>query len=67
VFSQSRLKYIMPLQEANSLSTKFTGNHCWKNSFHHLWQTYYYQKESGVCGDTNFNYTYSNTTKQALI
>jgi hypothetical protein len=26
----------MPLQEANSLSTKFTGNHCLKRPSHHL-------------------------------
>jgi hypothetical protein len=57
----------MPLQEANFIYKIYWKPLPEKRPSHHLWQTYYYQKKSGVYGDTNFNYTYSNTTKQALI
>jgi alkylated DNA repair dioxygenase AlkB len=60
--------HIMPLQEANFYLKNLLETIAWKNDetiiFGKLIIT---KRKVAWYGDTNFNYTYSNTTKQALI
>jgi alkylated DNA repair dioxygenase AlkB len=60
--------HIMPLQEANFYLQNLLETIAWKNDqaiiFGKLIIT---KRKVAWYGDTNFNYTYSNTTKQALI
>ncbi len=60
--------HIMPLQEANFYLQNLLEIIAWKNDqaiiFGKLIIT---KRKVAWYGDTNFNYTYSNTTKQALI
>ncbi|MEZ7498764.1 alpha-ketoglutarate-dependent dioxygenase AlkB [Flavobacterium sp. Arc3] len=60
--------HIMPLQKANFYLKNLLETIAWKNDeaiiFGKLIIT---KRKVAWYGDTNFNYTYSNTTKQALI
>jgi hypothetical protein len=67
VFSQSRLKYIMPLQEANFIYKIYWKPLPGKTAFIIFGKLIITKKKWRYAATTNFNYTYSNTTKQALI